>query len=84
MSDPEPVGEGTVSGNQVSIPAHVRRRLDIEDGDVLRWYLDGDGLRVEVVCREERAFEDFEPGASAEPVDGVEEHDAPGIGDVAP
>ena len=46
MSDPEPVGEGTVSGNQVSVPAHVRRRLDIEDGDVLRWYLDGNGLRV--------------------------------------
>jgi len=76
MSDSESVGEGTVSGNQVSIPAHIRRQLDIEDGDVLRWHVEAGDLRVEIVHRERRAFEDFEPGASEEPIDTVEEHDA--------
>lgn len=37
MSAPDEVGEGTVSGNQVSIPAHIRRQFDIEDGDVIEW-----------------------------------------------
>lgn len=75
MSTPDEVGEGTVSGNQVSIPAHIRRRLEIEDGDVIRWkVVDGD-LVAEVQDTGEGAFEDFEPGASEEPVDSVEAHD---------
>ncbi len=76
MSDSDRVGEGKVSGNQASIPAHIRRHLDIEDGDTLRWRVHGDELRVSVVPTERRAFDDFEPGTSEESVDGVEEHDA--------
>lgn len=76
MSDSDRVGEGKVSGNQASIPAHIRRALDIEDGDTLRWRVVGDELRVSVVPTERRAFDDFEPGASDGPVDAVEEHDA--------
>lgn len=75
MGDSDPVGEGKVSGNQASIPAHIRRQLDIEDGDTLRWRIDGEELRVTVVPTERRAFDDFEPGASAAVVDGVEDHD---------
>jgi bifunctional DNA-binding transcriptional regulator/antitoxin component of YhaV-PrlF toxin-antitoxin module len=79
MSTPDEVGEGTVSGNQVSIPAHIRRRFDIEDGDVLRWKVVDGQLEVDVVNAREESFADFEPGESDEPVDVVEEHDAFGI-----
>lgn len=79
MSKPEEVGEGTVSGNQVSIPAHIRRRFDIEDGDVIEWQVVDGELEVEIRNRETGAFEDFEPGASDEAVDVVEEHDRFGL-----
>lgn len=79
MSTPDEVGEGTVSGNQVSIPAHIRERFDIEDGDVIRWkVVDGD-LQVEVHSQETGVFADFEPGESDEAVDVVEEHDQFGL-----
>ena len=46
----------------VTIPADLRRRLDIEPGDKLRWEGDDDGtLSVEVVKQRYGAFDDFEP-----------------------
>jgi antitoxin PrlF len=46
----------------VSIPADVRRRLDLDAGDKLRWMVDEDDeLRVEVVHQREGVFDDFEP-----------------------
>lgn len=45
----------------VTIPASLRRRLDIEAGDKLRWDVDDEGnLSVEVVKQRYGAFEDFE------------------------
>lgn len=45
----ETVGEGAISGNQASIPATIRERADIEDGDRVRWrWYDGE-LSVEIV-----------------------------------
>jgi bifunctional DNA-binding transcriptional regulator/antitoxin component of YhaV-PrlF toxin-antitoxin module len=79
MSTPDEVGEGTVSGNQVSIPAHIREQFDIQDGDVLRWKIIGDELRVEVQSQESGVFDDFEPGESETDVDVVEEHDRFGL-----
>lgn len=79
MSSPDQVGEGTISGNQVSIPAHIRRRLDIEDGDVIRWKVVDGELVAEVVERSNEVFADFEPGESDEAVDVVDEHDRFGI-----
>lgn len=79
MSNTEAVGEGKVSGNQASIPAHIRRQVEIEDGDVLRWkVVDGD-LQVEIVHQRLGVFDDFDPGVSDEPVDGVAEHDSFGL-----
>lgn len=79
MSDTEAVGEGKVSGNQASIPAHIRRQLEIKDGDVLRWkVVDGD-LHVEIVRQQLGVFDDFEPGESDRPVDSVAEHDTFGL-----
>ncbi|WP_311173056.1 AbrB/MazE/SpoVT family DNA-binding domain-containing protein [Halobellus ordinarius] len=46
----------------VTIPANLRRRLDIEPGDKLRWTTDDEGnLSVEVVKQREGVFDDFEP-----------------------
>ena len=46
----------------VTIPASLRRRLDIEPGDKLRWNADDEGnLSVEVVKQRYGAFDDFEP-----------------------
>lgn len=43
----------------VTIPASLRRRLDIEAGDKLRWVVDESGrLVVEVVRQRYGAFED--------------------------
>jgi|AntRauTorcE11898_2_1112593.scaffolds.fasta_scaffold14404_2 AbrB family looped-hinge helix DNA binding protein len=79
MSTPDEVGEGTVSGNQVSIPAHIRRRFDIENGDVIEWRVVDGELEVEVRQSQTGAFEDFEPGSSDGDVDVVEEHDSFGL-----
>lgn len=79
MSTPDEVGEGTVSGNQVSIPAHIRRRFEIDDGDVIRWKVVDDELVAEVQDRSEETFGDFEPGESEDAVDGVDEHDQFGL-----
>jgi len=79
MSKADDVGEGTVSGNQVSIPAHIRREFDIEDGDVIRWKVVDGELEVEVLNRREDVFEGFEPGESDDAVDGVERHDTFGV-----
>lgn len=73
------VGEGTVSGNQVSIPAAIRRRLNIENGDVIRWMVVDGELTVAVVNQRLDAFEGFTPGESDEPVDALDEHDSFGL-----
>jgi antitoxin PrlF len=54
--------ETTVSDRgMVTIPASLRRRLDIEPGDKLRWEVDDEGeLSVEVVKQRYGAFDDFE------------------------
>lgn len=54
------VSEGAVSGNQASIPAAIRNRANIRDGDTLRWYWDDGELAVEIVRRRSGAFDDFE------------------------
>ena len=61
----------------VTIPADLRRRLDIEPGDKLRWNIDEEGnLTVEVVKQRYAAFDDFEPFPIGG--DGSESHDRAG------
>jgi AbrB family looped-hinge helix DNA binding protein len=46
----------------VTIPADLRRRLDINPGDKLRWTTDDEGnVSVEIVHQREGVFDDFEP-----------------------
>lgn len=79
MTEAEHVSESEVSGNRADIPAAVRRRLDIDDGDHLRWVYSEDGeLRVEVVHREEGTFEEFE-GYDGPETDAVDDHDGFGL-----
>lgn len=70
--------ETTVSDRgMVTIPASLRRRLNIEAGDKLRWDLDEEGnLSVEVVKQRYGAFDDFEPVSMGG--DGLETHDVVG------
>jgi len=50
MSSEHVDSESKVSGNQANIPARIRRELDIDDGDKLRWQIEDDGtLRVQIV-----------------------------------
>jgi AbrB family looped-hinge helix DNA binding protein len=61
----------------VTIPVDLRRRLDIEPGDKLRWDVDGDGnLSVEVVKQRYGAFDDFEGVPMGG--DGLKTHDIAG------
>ena len=70
--------ETTVSDRgMVTIPADLRRRLDIEPGDKLRWKINEEGnLTVEVVKQRYGAFDDFEPVPIGG--DGSETHDLAG------
>ena len=77
MSSGRVDAESRVSGNQANIPAHIRRELEIDDGDRLRWQIADDGtLRVRVVQQRSGTFEDFDGyegdrGTAVEP-----DHDA--------
>ena len=63
MATEEAPAETTVSDRgMVTIPADLRRRLDIEPGDKLRWTADEEGnLSVEIVHQCEGVFDDFGP-----------------------
>jgi bifunctional DNA-binding transcriptional regulator/antitoxin component of YhaV-PrlF toxin-antitoxin module len=76
------VSESRVSGNQANIPAEIRRSLDIDDGDGLRWFYENGEVRVEVVHRAKQTFDDWEPEKyieEGEETDVVEEHDTFGV-----
>ena len=61
MSGESVDSESKVSGNQANIPARIRRELDINDGDKLRWLIEDDGtLRVRIVQQRRGTFDDFD------------------------
>jgi len=71
--------ETTVSDRgMVTIPAALRRRLDIEPGDKLRWETDAEGnLSVKVVRQRYGAFDGDDMKAPMGG-DGLETHDLAG------
>jgi len=80
MSSDRVDAESKVSGNQANIPARIRRELDIDDGDQLRWHLEEDGsIRVQVVQQETGTFADFDGYDGAETTDVTSDHDAWGV-----
>jgi bifunctional DNA-binding transcriptional regulator/antitoxin component of YhaV-PrlF toxin-antitoxin module len=69
-----------VSGNQANIPARIRRELDIDDGDHLRWQVEDDGsLRVTVVQQKTGTFTEFDGYEGDTETDVTAEHDAWGV-----
>lgn len=72
--------ESKVSGNQANIPARIRRELDIDDGDKLRWHIEDDGtLRVRVVQQQAGTFEAFDGYDGDEETHVRFDHDAWGV-----
>jgi bifunctional DNA-binding transcriptional regulator/antitoxin component of YhaV-PrlF toxin-antitoxin module len=72
--------ESKVSGNQANIPARIRRELDIDDGDTLRWRIEDDvTLRVQVVQQRSGTFGDFDGYDGAERTVVTDKHDAWGV-----
>jgi bifunctional DNA-binding transcriptional regulator/antitoxin component of YhaV-PrlF toxin-antitoxin module len=80
MSSESVDSESKVSGNQANIPAHIRRELDIDDGDKLRWRIEDDGtLRVQVVQQRSGTFDDFDGYDGDQETEVTDEHDAWGV-----
>jgi bifunctional DNA-binding transcriptional regulator/antitoxin component of YhaV-PrlF toxin-antitoxin module len=80
MSSDRIDAESKVSGNQANIPARIRRELDIDDGDQLRWHLEDDGsIRVQVIQQQTGTFADFDGYAGEESTDVTTDHDAWGV-----
>lgn len=80
MSTDRVDAESKVSGNQANIPARIRRALDVEDGDYLRWTLDDEGsVRVEVVKQRSETFADFDGYGGSTETDATSEHDEWGV-----
>jgi len=72
--------ESKVSGNQANIPARIRRELDIDDGDKLRWYIEDDGtLRVQIVQQRNGTFEGFDGYDGDKPTEVKRDHDMWGV-----
>jgi bifunctional DNA-binding transcriptional regulator/antitoxin component of YhaV-PrlF toxin-antitoxin module len=72
--------ESKVSGNQANIPARIRRELDIDDGDRLRWHIEDDGtLRVRVVQQRSGTFGDFDGYDGDRETVVTDGHDAWGV-----
>ncbi|MCU4719033.1 AbrB/MazE/SpoVT family DNA-binding domain-containing protein [Halapricum hydrolyticum] len=72
--------ESKVSGNQANIPARIRRELNIDDGDKLRWRVEEDRtLRVEVVQQRTGTFSDFDGYDGDQETDVTAEHDNWGV-----
>jgi len=72
--------ESKVSGNQANIPARIRSKLNIDDGDKLRWHIEDDGrLRVQVVQQRTGTFGDFDGYDGDEETAVTAEHDTWGV-----
>lgn len=80
MSSERVDSESKVSGNQANIPARIRRELDIDDGDWLRWHIeDDDTLRVQVVQQRNGTFSGFDGYDGDRETAVANEHDAWGV-----
>lgn len=80
MSSESVDSESKVSGNQANIPARIRRELDINDGDKLRWHIEDDGtLRVQVVQQRSGTFSGFDGYDGGDQTDVRIDHDEWGV-----
>jgi len=81
MSGESVDSESKVSGNQANIPARIRRELDIDDGDKLRWHVEDDGtLRVQIVQQRSGTFDNFDGYDGDQTTEVQSDHDTWGVG----
>ena len=81
MSSESVDSESKVSGNQANIPAYIRRELDIDDGDKLRWRIEDDGtLLVRVVQQGSGTVDGFDGYSGDHETEVTTEHDAWSVG----
>ena len=81
MSSESVDSESKVSGNQANIPARIRRELDINDGDKLRWHIEDDGtLRVQIVQQRSGTFDNFDGYDGDQTTELQSDHDTWGVG----
>jgi AbrB family looped-hinge helix DNA binding protein len=77
VTDETPEETKVSDRGMVTVPATLRRRLDIGPGDTLRWSVEDEGtLTVEVRKQRHGAFDDFEPASMGS--DGLDTHDSAG------
>jgi len=70
------IGESRVTeGLAASIPAEVRRRLDIHPGDRLVWDVKAEHVEVRVKRGRRRGFDDFQPFDFGYDTKGGSDHD---------
>lgn len=80
MSSDQVDAESKVSGNQANIPARIRRELDVDDGDHLRWTIEDDGtIRVDVVQQRSGTFDGFDGYDGDAETDATRDHDGWGL-----
>jgi bifunctional DNA-binding transcriptional regulator/antitoxin component of YhaV-PrlF toxin-antitoxin module len=80
MSSESVDSESKVSGNQANIPTRIRRELDIDDGDRLRWHIEDDStLRVQVVQQRSGTFSEVDGYRGDRETEIETEHDAWGV-----
>jgi bifunctional DNA-binding transcriptional regulator/antitoxin component of YhaV-PrlF toxin-antitoxin module len=80
MSSDSVDSESKVSGNQANIPARIRRELDIDDGDTLRWRIeDEEEIRVQVIQQRDGTFGAFEGYDGDQDTTVTTDHDAWGV-----
>ena len=80
MSSDSVDSESKVSGNQANIPARIRRELDIDDGDTLRWRIeDEEEIRVQVIHQRDGTFGAFEGYDGDQDTTATTDHDAWGV-----
>jgi len=81
MSDDSVDPESTVRGTQTTIPARIRQKIDINDGDTVRWQIiDSETVRLRVVEQRGGTFSGFDGYDGTQKTSVATEHDAWAIG----
>lgn len=81
MRDDSVDPESTVRGTQTTIPARIRQKIDINDGDTVRWQIiDAETVRLWVVEQRGGIFSGFDGYDGTQETSVATEHDAWAVG----
>lgn len=81
MSDDSVDSESTVRGTQTTIPACIRQKIGINDGDTVHWQIiDSETVRLRVVDQRGGTFSGFDGYDGTQETDVATEHDTWAVG----